>query len=253
MATKSKKTVFMGLEFKGDVDERLLKWGGILLAEVVIVVVLSLLIVLPQIAAIQEANADLRREQENLAQLQEKAELLANFSVEFATQERVLLNTFPQDRDIGLILRSIRQITNQEGVELVTYIVRPSEAGAQAASSRSTPSLMLELTINASAQGTQNFVNGINESLPLKRIDNFSVVRSLVASGSGGLDQLIQTKLELSAFYLPFDIRVDATRPLQPFGNRQLETLNQLSDYTLPPAGESTTDPGVRNPTLFGQ
>lgn len=260
MATKKgapTKTI-LGLEVSADLDERLLKWGGILGGEIALMIALSVIIVVPQIARIQAANRDLQDEQQNLAELQEKADLLANFTVNFADREQTLTSIFTQKRDIGAVVSSLRQVASLAGIELSTYTVRTADMEQSAVSTGPrVPALTIDLTINGSAQNTTAFITAIDRSLPLKTLENFQVVRNLLATGSAVLtsDQLIQTRLEINSYYLPIDVRIDPSRPLQPFGEKQLRILEELTGYTRPQIAQPTLDTGIAVPNtdLFAQ
>lgn len=254
MATNRKTpgTKVFGMDLGFQADDRLLRWAGILIAEVVIAGALSIFIIFPQISSIQKATRDLAKEQKKLTDLREKIELLADFQVQFAAQEDILTNVFPQKKDVGLAVSSIRQLATNTQMELVSYTVR----GEGEADGAGIPSLNLDVTINGSAEGTTAFVDAVNNSLPLKSIENLQVVRNLVATGSAGIQQFIQTRLSINSYFLPVDVTVNAATPIQPFGERQIEVLNQLANYTLPPttiAPSISTASGTFNPNLFGQ
>lgn len=245
----------MGIDLGFELDERVLKWGGVLVAEVVIVTILSVFIIVPQIARIEKATRDLAKEQKSLNDLQRKIELLADFQIEFTQQAEVLESVFPLKRDVGLVVTSLRQLSTNTNMELVTYNVHGAEASSRGRSASTVPSLAVELTINGSAEGTSAFIDAINSSLPLKSIENLQVVRNLVATGSAQVEQFIQTKLLINSYYLPFDIKVDATKPLDPFGERQTAALNELAGYTR--AGTVLepilSAPATPNPNLFAE
>ena len=237
-------------------DERIMKWAGILGLEIVVALVMSLLIIGPQLARMRQANLDLQTQQKTLIDLNTKSELLANFIIDFSGDTNVLGNIFPQSSALGLVVSSLRQLAGTSQIELITYEVRASSADEGATPSRvSVPSLTIELTVNGSADSTQAFIDSISKSLPLKSIEDFNVVRSLVADQTGGVTQLIQTKLSLKSYYLPFNIKVDSTKPLDPFGTRQVAALQEFQTYILPPTPSVptlTTQP-IINPNLFGQ
>jgi hypothetical protein len=253
MASRKKgpSKTFLGIEVGIDVDERILKWAGVLVGEFVTAGIISFLIIVPQVAKIQQANQSLAKEKKNLSDLQYKSELLANFSIDFANKEDTLTSIFPQKRDVGLVVSSLRQLANDTQVELVTYSVKTAADDKSKPGGNNVPALTVELTVNGSTEGTQGFVNETNRSLPLKSIENLQVVRNLVATGSA-VQQLIQTKLTVRSYYLPFNVKVDSNKPLDPFGDRQIAALNDLATYVKPKVlSAPSLESPLKNPNLF--
>lgn len=259
MATNKKEnTKLMGMDLGVDMDEKVLRWVLIIIGEIAFIVVISLIFIIPQVTTIQKINAELEKLQKAANDLAYKSELLDTFSADFSQDEQILTAIFPQNKNIGIFLQSIRKVAQERSVELALYTVR--EEGGKTGSSNSKKAttikqetISFELTINASPESTRLFIQDLNTSLPLKSVDTFQVIKNISADPSG--PQVIQSKIMVTGYYLPFSSDVDSSKPLAPFGPKQEAALTTLKGYknhaettvnsTITPTGT------IRNQSLF--
>lgn len=257
MATNKKEnTKVMGMDLGIDMDEKVLRWVLIIIGEIAFIVVISLVFIIPQVTTIQKVNAELGKLQKAADDLSYKSELLDSFSADFSQDEQTLTSIFPQNKNIGLFLQSIRRIAQERSVEIAVYTVR--EEGSKAGTTKTKASsvkqeiISFELTINASPESTRLFIQDLNTSLPLKSVTTFQVVKNISQDPTG--PQVIQSKIQVDGYYLPFSSDVDSTKPLNPFGPKQeaaLTTLKGYRNYAETAVNEVTLPGSVRNPNLF--
>lgn len=198
-------------------------------------------IIIPQVQAINKINDELKRQQKIAADLNYKAELLSNFSLELNDYESIITSVYPVKKDTGLILLNLRKMIQENGVELRTYAIRDtfaqSTAKGKAAQKNNAPVLYVETTVEGSASNIKRLLESINNSLPLKHVEDFQVIKSLskssdsVATLGGDRSEIVQAKLVYSAYYMPFDTKVDSQKPITPFNDTQKTMIEDFKTY----------------------
>lgn len=241
MATKPTKetTKLMGLDLGVQLDERVLRWWIIIVVEFSVAGLISMLVILPQIQAIQKINDELVKQQKVAADLTYKAELLSNFSLELNDYESVITSIYPAKKDTGLMLLNLRKMIQENKIDLRSYTIRDtftqSTARGKSAQKSNQTVLFVELTVDGAASDIKRMLENINGSLPLKHVEDFQVIKSLAKTGGGqgpeDRSEIVQAKIVYSSPYMPFDLSVDSQKPITAFSQGQMDMIENLKQY----------------------
>lgn len=243
-------------------DPQIVRWFLIVSGELVFAVLLAALVIIPQLQSINQARANLEQRNQTLSDLRNKSDLLSGFSVQFAQKDDLIGQVLPDTKDVGLMLSSVRKVADTAGINIVGYSLNPGELLANTSTANPAQkasglqSLTIDLTIDGSPTSTQKFLSGLNESLPLKSIENMQILRTVVTNTStGSATQLLETKVSVRSYYMLSDITKDPASKLSPFTSDQQKLLGSLANYSkldLSAAVQSTQSVILGNQNLFG-
>ncbi len=236
-------------------DPQVIRWFTLVSIEIAFVVMLAFLVIVPQFNAINEARDNLAAQQALLDNLKNKSDLLTNFTFQFAQKDELIRQVLPPTKDVGIMLASIRQIAQGSGVETTGYSLTPGELVDTAVSpnppANSIPSVVVEMTINGTPLSIQKFLSSINQSLPLKSIENLQVVRNVVATRAD-ITQILETKLTMKVYFLPTPSIKDPSPQLSPIDKDQAKVLDLVTGYTKVETATNSTPAPLGNTNLFG-
>jgi hypothetical protein len=261
VATKPAKTTtkVMGLDLGVQLDERVLRWWIIIVVEFSVAGLISMLVIIPQVQSIKKINDELVKQQKMAADLTYKAELLSNFSLELNSYESVITSVYPTKKDTGLILLNLRKMVQENKVDLRSYTIRDSftqsTAKGKSAQKSNQAVLYVELTVDGAASDIKRLLENINNSLPLKHVEDFQVIKSLAKTGGGqgpeDRAEIVQAKLVYSSPFMPYDLTVDSQKPITAFTDSQQEMIEKFKQFKnyfeilqtqSVPAGSGTTN-----------
>lgn len=247
------KTVF-GLELGFDVNHRVMRWVGVLFLEVVVILVVVLGLLLPKIKEVQKTRKALVKDQVKVKQMQKKLDQLDEFVVEFGDKKEFFADVFPINKDVGLVLSSVRQISNQTGVDIVGYgvdsVVVENE-NEDKATKRKVGSFGMEVTVVGISERIQDFLRLMDESLPIKVVNDVKVTSGIRSIEEGG--DLLEVKVSVDNYFLPIGEMSDPLLDLTEISEADRELMEELEGYAVVNQdGSSLEMIPVGNTNLFG-
>lgn len=240
-------TKVFGLDLGFKFEQRLTRWAGILVGEVMVIILATAFLLVPQISKIQAEIETLSKNQTLLANLQKKLSLLDDFSVSFAGKDVVMGNVFLADKDPGLTLSSLRQVANKAGMTMTSFKIAPEVLTGQktTVAKKGPQSVKLDLTVAGPSTSVDAFLKLMNESLPLKTVDSLEIAQDPV------LVNQLDLKMTVSVYVADATVNVSTLGLIQPFSEANTALFNQVTGYF---SAVTTAQPAVTlgNPNLFG-
>lgn len=224
----------------------------------VIVGLLTVLVLLPQGAAVLELRGNLRVLREQLVRLSEKADTLASLDQEELERNVALAERgLPSHKPVFETLSSLGNQAGRAGVTIVGYQLSPgelaTESGEAAEDITTNASGLLEMLIEATVLGdfTQiaAYLDVLRSTAPLVDVTGLSL--TTVASEGGQLTN--QSELTLSSYYaLPPETIGEPSQPLAEFSDAAVARLKFLSGLEFLGTSEATAPGNVGKTNPFG-
>lgn len=247
--SKNEISSVMGVSLGVSLDKRILSWMAALAFELVIIAVVAVLFLVPQVGKWNELNRDIKKEGKLLESKNNKVQLIADLSVVMDPTEETLRMALPRSKDIGLLLSSLRQQTAQVGVKMETYTLNPGEVSGVAVTKKVTSNdsgLPIELTVSGRIEALRKFLDLINTSLPIKKVDSVQVVSSEIR-------EEVRLKLKLVMYFMPFSEKDVANNPLRELNKNESELLNAIQTWArYSQKGNDVNTVPLGNSNLFG-
>lgn len=217
---------------------------------VVLILVSAMTILKPKLSDLLETRRDLAKQKRDLAQLTQKVAILEGYDQnELQTRTDQINKVLPREKDGPLILATIRTLVSDYNLELSSLTIEVGEIATESAESKRkeelVPSLAIQLSISGGIENLYDFLEAIESTAPLMRIDTISIARE----GSTA-----ESKIQLFSYYLaePKDIG-KVGRQIVPITPEEEEVYQELSRYQ--PTSVGTELPyvgsGKENPFTF--
>lgn len=207
-----------------------------------VMVLLTVLVVLPQINLIIAHNQNLNTEEKKLADLQTRSAFLRSLNVAtLSDEQKVFENVLPGEKPVTPLISSIERLANDAGVSLLSYELSPGRvatAGAQTAPETVVVKSLVEgvgaLPLKMDVQGgfvqMNTFFKSLDLLIPLVNVKtiNFTV---LSQTKSGPVENIqYKASVELDALYaLPTTGRPSASPILTAFTSAQQRLIASVS------------------------
>lgn len=268
MATKNQQksvipdqsTIF-GLELGINIDKRVLRVAGMVVVEFVVLLAAGYFLIVPRINAINQLNNSLELQQTQLNNMNQKLRVLTEFEASQARYDTVLKGAMPVSKDVGLVLASLRSLALESEIEVVSYSVDPvvvDEERQQAAfgtggerQTTRTESFRMDLTIAGQSAQVQRFLELVDQSLPIKVIEDMVITSGDVAD----VANFLEMRVEIRSYFLPLTQRANPSGLLRVLSAAEMELVEEMLSYrSLPLTAEGTLTETVPigNQDLFG-
>lgn len=241
-----------GVELGFAVHKKVLQWSGYIALEILVVLVLSLVFLKPQIARLNKIRKETAGQVEKMERMEDKVNSLDDFVLEFSQYQGLVTNIIPQENNLGVILSGIRGASNEAGVELVSYSVENfKDTKGSSLSSQGLAKSGLEVHISGSGSQVQSFLDKLNNSLPLKNVQEFGVSRQNIGEQT---TNSLRVRLRVATFHLAKDFeKTSVNQALRPFDQKDRELLSDLETFDVWQVDAQPVDgPGSENDNLFG-
>lgn len=218
---------------------------------VVILMVVSIITILkPRLNDLLKTRRNLAKQKKELAQLTQKVVILEGYDQnELEARINQILKVLPTEKDGPLIFATVRSLVADYDLELGSLNVEVGEIATESAKPKSKkellPSLEIQLDAFGSLDNLYNFLEAIESTTPLMRIETVAISRE---------GTTIESKIQLSTYYLvaPKDIgKVD--RQITPITSEEEEIYQKLSRYESPTVGTGLpfVGSGKENPFIL--
>lgn len=223
----------------------------------VLVVVLTAVVLIPQVNGAIEDNREIGNLRENLATLTAKAQLLGDLDANTLTRQTyTLTQALPNDNDVGFFLAGLRSAGFRSGgiVTEIELLGQPGEAVAQgegvaAVARKRVPQRQVEnaVLVRATLQGDifvlKNFLDEVSRALPLATI--------VEITGGGTTERLVVTQITLKYYYVPLPKALGTvSQAVGTVTSAEEQMYNRLVDFVAPEAS-ATVRLETGNPNLF--
>ena len=240
-----------GIELGFAVHKKVLKWSGYLALEILVVLMISLLFLKPQIAKLNKIRKETAGQVEKMKRMEDKVNTLDDFALEFGQYQSLITRIIPQDNNLGVILSGIRKASNDSGVELVSYSVENfKNTKDDSLSGKGLAKSGLEVHVSGSGGQVQSFLDKLNNSIPLKNVEEFGVSRQNIGEQTSNN---LRVRLRVSTYHLTKDFeKTSVNQALRPIDQKDRELLSELEAYDVWQVDtQPVTQPG-ENDNLFG-
>lgn len=242
-----------GTKLDVQTDPRLIKWGGVLALELIVIVMVFVVMLMPQITKLQKMQKDLAAEKKIVLDLVNKTELIESFGLNVLSSYPFILSdvVFTQ-KQVGVFISSLSQLATRAGVEVVSYSAKPGEiystaTGGQEAVGKANQSFEVSVVVSGEAQKTMEFLRLVNASIPLKKITDIGIKSSEGTEGS------FELELKVEGYYISDNKQVDLKAILSPISDEDMALASQLQSYIkFQNQVLETNQVEVGNENLFG-
>jgi len=229
-----------------------------------LVLVLSLMfvsiqtLVLPKITDIKQLFKSNKDQEEKLSKLTEKLTLLENIDqTDLVQHSELLLQALPESKQPMLVMGVLKQLSADSGIEIAEMSVKPGGITATSSAEKEetkkegsqdkAQSLLFSLSTLGTYDQISEFINKLDKTLPLLRMEKLSLKRGL-ESGSF----TVSTEIQAYFLALPKTLgKIEA--PLQIASKEEKEIYDRLQQFSSPVGEESlfpTIESGRENPFL---
>lgn len=202
------------------------------IAAILLVVVGTTFLIVPKIKQIQEVRIKIKKQDENISQLSQKAAELSSLSeTELYENSSLLLEAVPSQKDFYETLVMSKQVVTENGVFIESFKFVPGDVSTQSATKKVTLSpLPVEISFVSSFDSLKAMIENIDKMLPLITIDRirFGTVES---TESGSLADFTG-KLNIMSYFSPLPASLGAPeKSLPKISSQEREVVEQLKDY----------------------
>jgi len=217
---------------------------------VILILVSAITILKPRLNDLLGTRRDLAKQKRELAQLAQKVAILEGYDQnELQARTNQVNKVLPREKDGPLILATIRSLVSDYNLELSSLTVEVGEIATESAEPKRKeellPSLTIQLSIAGGLENLYDFLEIIESTVPLMRVDTVSTARE---------ESTAESNIQLFSYYLaePKDIG-KVGRQVVPITSEEEEVYQKLSRYQ--PASVGTKLPyvgsGKENPFTF--
>lgn len=219
---------------------------------IILVVVSALFLVKPKVSEILEARKAIKKEREKLAQLTQKEALLASLNeVELIQRANLTLAVLPVEKEVPLVLSSLKVLTIESGLTLGPIGVNPGKISTGSAEisppkAEVLPSYAFSLQAQGNTDQIKTFIEKVEQITPLLQVKSLSVSQEET--------DLASVDLVISAFFLSLPEKVGPVdQPLLLLTQAEEEMLKKISSYQSVLTGEALpfVPTGKANPFAF--
>ncbi len=220
------------------------------LVVVILIVISTIAILKPKLDDLLKTRGNLTKQKKELAQLTQKVTVLEGYDQdELKDRVNKILRVLPKEKDAPLILVTMRSLANDYSLEISSLMIDVGELATESAELKTKketlPSLNIQLSVSGSLGDLYDFLEAIESTTPLMRIDHVSIDRE---------GTTIESSIDLFTYHLaaPQDIG-KVSRQITPLSSEEEEIYQKLSRYQ--PAIVGTRLPyvgsGKENPFEF--
>ncbi len=240
-----------GVELGFAVHKKVLEWSGYIALEIFVVMMIGLLFLKPQVVKLNKIRKETAGQVEKMNKMEDKIKALDDFALEFGQYQSLVTNIIPQDNNLGVILSGIRESSNDAGIELVSYSVENfKDRDDDELSSKGLEKSGLEVHVSGSNSQIQSFLDELNNSLPLKNVEEFGVSRQNI---SEQVSNNLRVRLRLLTYTLTKDFeKTSINQTLRIFDQKDRELLTELETYDTWQVEAQPVEQSGRNDNLFG-
>ncbi|OGD79922.1 hypothetical protein A2368_02515 [Candidatus Collierbacteria bacterium RIFOXYB1_FULL_49_13] len=241
----------MGINLGVTFDKRILSWLAAIAAELVVAAVVIFVFYLPQMTEWEKLNKEIKKQETLLESKRDKVKMISDLEAVIGEAEDTLELALPPNKDIGLLLASLRQQSALVGVRIDTYALNPGEVSTAENKAKNNKNaeidsgLPIELTVSGQIDNLRRFLDIVNTSLPIKKVDNVQVVSSEDR-------QQTKLKLEMVMYFMHRDEKQVESNPLRMFTQGEMDLLRSLSGYASYNQQRDAVDVPLGNNDLFG-
>lgn len=217
---------------------------------VLLILVSGLLLVRPKINEILSARKNLKKEEKRLAQLTAKVAALEGLDqTELSEKADITAKALPSEKDLPLLLSSLKTLSAKNNIELQNIQVNPGELATVSAEGKKDKLDFLSFEIIAAGQMAdfREFLIQLAKTAPLMRGE--SVVIDTEETGEG-----FQADLSLEAPFLPPPVTLGVTEtPISQITPEEEKTYQKLArlDFYLVEEELPPVPAGKENPFAF--
>ena len=195
---KDRKEVSLSESFSGLKNQNSLVSGVI----IALVILSALFLVKPKVNEILGARKTIKNEREKLALLTQKAALLESLNqVELNQRVNRTLSVLPVEKDVTLVLSSLKAVALETDLTLFSIGVNPGEISSPSAqkTKKTTkpktvlPSYTFSLQAEGKTEAVKAFIQKIEKISPLLELESLSLSLE---------DDSVEASIEINAFYL---------------------------------------------------
>jgi len=198
------------------------------LVVVILIVVSTVAILKPKLDDLLKTRANLAKQKKELAQLTQKVTVLEGYDQdELKDRVNKILKVLPKEKDAPLILVTTRSLVNDYNLEISSLTIDVGELATESAKPKTKeetlPFLSIQLSVSGSLNDLYDFLEAIESTTPLMRIDHMSIDRE---------GTTIESSIELFTYHLaaPQDIGKVA-RQITPLNSEEEEIYQKISRY----------------------
>lgn len=178
----------------------------------------------PRAKEIPESRRAIAEEKEKLAKLTQKAEFLESLDEnELANKTQFLLKVLPPEKDVVLIISSLKALCAQLNLQIDSFQINLSGES----SSSGLSSISFSLRIVGDKEGLNNLIERIKTTYPLIDLEGLDIS---LEEGN-----LLQATIKIKAFFLELPKEMGKTENPLPLINPEEEKFYyQVSNFTSP-------------------
>ncbi len=251
MANIDDKQKVFGFVLPAGVDGELIKQSILTYLGVALIVTVFLFFVLPRLADLGAVALTVAGLQKNEESLKANLGALDAFKTQVDSDARNLVYlAIPARFDPGLILLSLRKLTADNHVNLISYSLGGGQvSGGVEKATNDLADHKVNISISGPAANLVNFVDGLDKYLPIVTVTNLSLseVSKLLTQTSADL----KLELELNYYHLPLVADPSAVLSSKPLQKKDLDLIQSLSGYTHLTAIPASAGSGTGRTRLF--
>lgn len=189
---------------------------------------------------IQTVQINLRQEEQALAKIRQRVNLVRNLEEEDRENFALAAQALPVQKEPLALIRHLQSVSQQADVSLMSYDTSPGLISTESAqtgtsrrsrASRSASSALfidLETEFAGSFDALRRLVALIEQSRPILEIQTLSLDPERRVVGTGSAQLRYVAKIRLRSYYAIFDPKVLVTGGAQELNRNQLDTLETL-------------------------
>lgn len=222
------------------------------LAVILTIFLVSFFVLKPRVFEVIKTQGKLKEQKKLLSQLTTKVASLEGLDeAGLITRSDWLLKILPVEKNIDTFLVDFKNLSSQSGVRLTEVSASPGEmatASGQSKSKEDLPSESYGIVIEASLDQLKAFIQNVEKSAPLLRVDEVSFSQQ-----QGGVQS---ATLKLLSYYLPLPEKLgELESPLIEITAEENQTFQKLSSFEALPRAEGQEElipfTGRNNPFVF--
>ena len=221
------------------------KFKAILLPVLVLLIVVfaSLFFLRPKVSEIFKLRDSLAKNKESLARLTQKLASLEGLSqTELTAKTKTVTKVLPIEKDVPLILATLKTLATQTGVDLVEIKAEPGELSTD---SDRLSFLAFELGFGGERNKLKDLLKEIEQVVPLMRIEEVVFFQS---------ESLVEMSLNLNALFLPLPEKLASIEtPVALLVPQEEKTYQELVEFksVSVSTGLPLVPSGKENPFAF--
>lgn len=198
------------------------------LVVVVLIVISTIAILKPKLNDLLKTRTNLAKQKKELAQLTQKVTVLEGYDQdELKIRVNKILKVLPKEKDAPLILVTMRSLANDYSLEINNLSIDVGELATESTKPKTKketlPSLSIQLNVFGTLNDLYDFLEAVESTTPLMRIDHVSIDRE---------GTTIESTIDLFTYHLvaPQDIG-KVSRQITSLSSEEEEVYQKLSRY----------------------